>query len=144
MRLPPMRFSVRRMLVAVAVVAIMFGAAKYIQDNQPPYLWERWLVETEASQRQTAAQELGRMGPEALRSVPAFVEALRIDLDAAVRKQAAISLYMVLARNGEDDARGNAVLALIEAQRDRDPAVRAAAAVALWLCLVRTQKSLKC
>ncbi len=131
MRLPHMRFSVRRMLVAVAVVAIMFHAAKYIYDNQPRYIWERWLVGADASQWQTAAQELGLMGPEALGSVPALVEALRIDLDAAVRKQAAISLYMVLARNGEDGARGNAVLALIEAQRDRDPAVRAAAAVAL-------------
>ena len=126
-----MRYSVRRLIAAVAVVAVIIGAAKYLRDNQPPYSWERCLLGTDASLRQTAAQELGRMGQNASGAVPALTEALHSDRDPAVRKQAAIALYTILARNGEDEAKRNAGSALKEAQNDRDPAVRAAAAVGL-------------
>jgi HEAT repeat protein len=71
------------------------------------------------------------MGPKASGAVPALTEALCSDSDPAVRKQAAIAIYAILARNGGDEANRNAVSALKDAQKDRDPAVRAAAAVGL-------------
>ncbi len=128
-----MRYSMLRAMLAVAIGAVIMAAMKYRYESGPPYSWERWLVDSKASVRETAADELARMGPDATRSIPVLIDALVNDPSPGVRKHCAIGLYSILPRSGSVPiaTRRSVLSALLKGQTDGDPAVRAATAVGL-------------
>jgi HEAT repeat protein len=112
-----------RRLVPVSLLLVVIGCGKTQQDYTVPSLIKA-LKDKDPAVRYTAAEALGRYGPEAKDAVPALTETLK-DSDKNVRIGAAYALA-----NIGPDAR-TAIPALEEALKDEDNRVRKGAAYAL-------------
>ena len=144
MRWPRPRFTVRRMMVAVAVTAVLLSAWLYRLENDNVSrsltgIQLRALAESDAALRRRAVENLSNVEADDLgRVVSALTGALRDD-DWQVRRASARSLATsirnsVLARKGAvDDEIDSATRALIRAFDDPRAEVRLEAIVAVGI-----------
>ena len=125
------RFGIRAALAFVALCALLFWAMRFSRDSRPSRLYSGWLSDGDDSRRLFAAEELGRLGPDAAVAVPALARALLTDSAASIRKRSAGSLARVASKQNDGPTTAAAAAALVGALMDKDPAVREAAAKGL-------------
>jgi len=121
-------FGLRTVLTSIILLALVFWAVRFARDRRPAYLYSGWLGGGDRSHRLQAVEELGRLGEEAVTSIPALLRTLANDPDASVRDQAAVSLANLAAGLRGDPTEAEVIAGLIAALKDSDVKVRESAA----------------
>jgi HEAT repeat protein len=116
--------------VAGLLLPVVPSPADYLGKSAAQ--WQAELASKDLKVKRGAAFALGKLGAQALGSVPALTTCLQNDKDAGVRETAAYALGQILPRGRA--APGVVKLLLAHLAADADPRVKRSAAVALGHC----------
>ncbi len=134
------RFGMKSVIVSIAFLAMLLAAWRFSRDQEPAYLYSRWLLEEDESRRVQAAAELGAVNDE----ISLVVRMLGTARTFRPCRRSLRGSSQVTGTNREQvedgPAAAAATAALVQALSDQDPTVRKAVADALAQDRTRPRK----